>query len=133
MPSRQFETADNRDFWNAAGEGRLIFQTCRDCGHVQHPPRHLCGSCWSDALANVQSTGCGRIESLTVVRRAPVSAFRAKVPYVVVAVAMDEGPRMIANLLGDDAQDAQPDDRVTVCFETDESGQVLPQFMLAQA
>ncbi len=124
----QFENADSKAYWAAAREGRLLFQKCCACGHVQHPPRHQCSACWTDGLAEIESSGRGRIESLTVVRRAPIASFRNKVPYVVVSVVMDEGPRMIANLLDDEALTAKPDDHVTICFVPDDAGNVLPQF-----
>lgn len=127
----QLENGDTKSFWTAVSDGRLVFQRCVPCGHVQHPPRHQCSTCWSDQLDQVESTGRGAIESLTVVRRAPTPAFRAKVPYVVVAVIMDEGPRMIANLLGNAARDARPADRVEIIFAADDEGTTLPQFKLA--
>lgn len=125
-----YGNADSAGFWHAAAEGRLVFQRCSDCGHVQFPPRHLCARCWSESVGDIASEGSGTIESITTVRRAPLAAFRDKTPYLVVAVLMDEGPRMITNLLGDGAADAAIGDRVEVVFVEDANG-TLPQFQLA--
>ncbi len=122
---------DSNGFWAAAAEGRLEFQRCTACAHVQFPPRVQCGRCWHDALEPVISIGTGTIESVTVVRRAPLPAFRDRVPYAIVAVRTAEGPRMMSNLVGDRALDAAIGDAVTVVFEADAEGRVLPQFRLA--
>ena len=119
---------DSAEFWKATAEGHLIFQRCRRCGNVQHPPRHHCVSCWEADIEWMESSGRGTVESFTTVHRAPVPAFRDRAPYVVVSVAMEEGPRMIANLVGDDRFDVSMGDRVEVQFVDDGAGNVLPQF-----
>jgi uncharacterized protein len=119
---------DSREYWRGAQEGRLLFQRCQVCGSVQFPSRHQCATCWSADLDWIQSSGAGIVESFTIVRRAPVERFRAKTPYVVVAVRVAEGPRMITNLLGDEALKVEIGDKVQVVFPPVEEGLVLPQF-----
>lgn len=118
---------DTREYFTAAAEGRLVLQKCASCGAVQFPPRQHCATCWKAELSWVDSRGRGEIESITVVRRAPLPAFREKVPYVIVSVILEEGPRLITNLVGEDALDARIGDPVTVIFEAGDEG-VLPQF-----
>lgn len=119
---------DSTEFWDGVRQGRLLFQKCGACGSVQFPPRHHCASCWETDLEWVESSGRGKVESFTIVRRAPVSEFREKVPYVVAAVLVEEGPRMITNLTGDDAMDVKIGDQVQVRFEDGASGHPLPMF-----
>jgi uncharacterized protein len=130
-PALREPEADGRAFWAAAREGRLIFQRCGACGHVRFPPRHQCPKCWSPDASWVEAAGQGEIESLTIVRRAPTPAFRDKLPYAIVAVALPEGVRMITNLIGDGALEAQIGDKVVVCFEQRSNG-ALPQFKLSE-
>ena len=126
----RYANGDSLEYWQAAKEGRLVFQKCRDCGHVQFPPRHHCESCWKAELDWTQSAGSGEVESFTIVRRAPLPDFRDKVPYVVAAIAVEEGPRMLTNLVGDNALDVAVGDKVKVTFQPDEDGEILPQFKL---
>jgi uncharacterized OB-fold protein len=119
---------DSRDYWAGAREGRLLLQKCRSCQKFQFPPRHHCAACWEADLDQAESAGFGQIESFTIVRRAPTPEYRNKVPYVVAAVLLDEGPRMITNILGDEALAAKIGDRVKVAFEDDGQGTTLPQF-----
>ena len=122
------ENGDSQDFWTGAREGRLVFQKCRICGSIQFPPRHHCAACWESDLEAYDSSGRGTVESLTIVRRAPAAQFSEKVPYVVAAIAVEEGPRMITNLVGDGALNAKIDDPVVVTFPQEAT--VLPQFRL---
>jgi uncharacterized OB-fold protein len=122
------ETADTKQFWEGAKRGKLLFQACAHCHTVQFPPRQHCASCWAATVEWKESAGKGVVESFTIVRRAPTQEFRAKVPYVVVAVQLDEGFRMITNLLGEDALGISIGDTVRVDFETKDNGTTLPQF-----
>ena len=80
-------------------------------------PRHLCPVCWSDELEWVDAKGTGSVHSFTIMRRASDPAFAPRVPYVVALIDLDEGPRMMANVLGDDALDVKIGDPVEVTFE----------------
>jgi len=126
-----FANGDSLSYWQAAREQRLEFQRCEKCQHIQFPPRVQCSKCWSDEITPFNCSGNGVIESVTIVERAPLPQFRDKVPYAVVAVATAEGPRMITNLVGEGALDARIGDAVTVCFEADANGNMLPQWQLA--
>lgn len=125
-----YANGDSAGFWQAAAEERLELQACRACGHIQFPPRYQCASCWSADIEATESSGRGIVESVTVVQRAPLPQFRGREPYAVVAVRLDDGPRMITNLVGDGALEAAIGDAVSVCFEADHNGNVLPQFRL---
>lgn len=119
---------DSEGYFAAADEGRLVFQKCGKCGAVQFPPRHQCATCWETDLSWSESSGHGHVESFTVVRRAPLPAFRDKVPYVIASVVLDEGPRMITNIVGEGALETAIGDAVTATFEPDTHGNVLPMF-----
>lgn len=123
---------DSVRFWAGLMEGRLLLQQCKSCGTIQHPPRHICGSCWSENLGDLESSGAGVIESVTTVRRAPLTQFRQDVPYVVGAVLVDEGPRLIATIVGDGAADAKIGQRVVLQIVPDAQGNPLPRFRLAE-
>lgn len=118
---------DSKEYFAAAAEGRLVFQKCAHCGALQFPPRHHCSTCWKADLGWTDSQGRGKVESFTIVRRAPLPTFRDKVPYVVVSVILEEGLRMITNLVGEDALAVRIGDPVTVTFEQ-RAEATLPQF-----
>ncbi|MCA0043367.1 Zn-ribbon domain-containing OB-fold protein [Celeribacter litoreus] len=119
---------DSAPYFEGAEQGKLLFQKCTSCGEVQFPPRHHCAKCWEADLEWTESEGKGEVETFTIVRRAPLAAFRDKVPYVVASVIVSEGVRMIASLTGEDALDVAIGDAVTVDFAPDADGNTLPVF-----
>ena len=118
---------DSQAYWEAAQHRRLVFKKCSSCGYVQFPPRHVCPKCWSAGAQWISSRGEGQVYSFSIVRRAPTLAHAAKVPYVIAMIELMDGPRMIANIVGDDALGVSIGDRVTVTYEPWE-GALLPQF-----
>ena len=118
---------DSRPYWEAAREGRLVIRQCRACSQVHFMPRHVCPHCWSDALDWIDASGHGVVHSYSIVRRAPLAEFAAEVPYVVALIDLDEGPRMMANIVGEGRLEVRIGEAVTVLFEP--RGDVaLPQF-----
>ncbi|UVH60558.1 Zn-ribbon domain-containing OB-fold protein [Variovorax paradoxus] len=120
--------ADSRPYWEAARERRLVIRKCNACGELHFMPRHLCPVCWSDRLEWVDAKGTGSVHSFTVIRRASDPAFAPLVPYAVALIDLDEGPRMMANILGANALAVKIGDRVQVTFEDRGDGAMLPQF-----
>lgn len=120
--------ADSLPYWNAALERRLVIRRCKACDKVHFMPRHLCPHCWSNELEWVDAKGTGEVHSFSVIRRASDPAFADRVPYVVALIELDEGVRMMANVLGDDALSVRIGDRVGLTFEDRGNGALLPQF-----
>jgi uncharacterized OB-fold protein len=120
--------ADSHTYWNAARERRLVIRKCNACGQLHFMPRCLCPSCWSDNLDWIDASGTGRVHSFSVIRRASDPAFASRVPYVLALIELDEGPRMMANILGEDALGIAVGDPVTVTFEDRGDGALIPQF-----
>ncbi len=88
----------NAEFYAWAARGELRLQRCSDCGAWRHPPRHRCAACGSLAATFEPVSGRGRIFSWTVTHQQLDPAFA--VPYAVVVVELEEGPRLVGNLLG---------------------------------
>ena len=128
---RPIANADSQPYWDAARERRLVIRKCKSCGTLHFMPRHLCPACWSDQLEWVESKGNGTVHSFSIIRRASDPAFAPKVPYVTALIELDEGPRMMANILGEDALSVRIDDRVKLTFEDRGDGALLPQFVRA--
>lgn len=131
MPSNRplpVRDADTLPFWNAARAHRLDIQRCGACGRTNFYPRAICPHCHADELDWVTSAGTGTIHSYTVARRPAGPAFARLVPYVIVLVDLDEGVRMLSNLITTDTESVRIGDRVRVVFE-DQSDEVsLPMF-----
>jgi len=119
--------ADSIEYWARAADERLVLRRCGACGMHHFPPRRLCPGCWSDRLHWSDASGEARVYTFTVMHRAPLPDFASRVPYVVALVDLAEGPRMMANIVGDDAREVRIGETVKLCFE--QRGEYkLPQF-----
>lgn len=121
-------------WWDGTRERRLLLQRCGACGEVQHHPRHLCLSCGAtDALGWVESDGAGTVDTFTVVHRAPRPGLEA--PYVVARVRLDDGPVLLAWVVGADGAlpEVRIDDTVTLDWAPLDDGRALPVFRLGEA
>ncbi len=121
--------ADSAVYWQSAREGKLVLRRCKSCGETHFMPRYLCPVCWSTDLEWIEAAGKGTVHSFTIIRRASSPAFTALTPYVVALIDLEEGPRMMSNIVGDGALDVQIGDGVALQFE-DREGAKLPQFSL---
>lgn len=113
----------------ALDEGRLTFQHCRSCGNAWLPPREECPRCWSPDWDWQAASGAATVISWVVYHTAFDKRFEDRLPYNVTLVELDEGPRMITNLVDRPAGDDLIGRRAVVAFETDH-GRSLPRFRL---
>lgn len=122
--------AESGPYWQAAHAGELWLRTCEGCRQPFHYPRARCPSCWSPAVSWQTASGRGTIHTYTVVRQNGARPFRDRVPYVVVLVDLDEGPRMLATLENAAPEAVTIGARVRVAFRHETDDVVLPVFEL---
>jgi len=87
-----------REFWQGTRQGKLLLQRCRACGTRQYYPRPVCMRCMARDLEWTEAAGRGTVYSFTVTRLPP-EGFEGRAPYVLVAVDLPEGVRMLGTLL----------------------------------
>lgn len=122
-------SAQTEPYWNAARRGELTVQRCNSCGQRAFPPRAHCPGCGTGSLAWSPVSGRGTVHSYTVAYRAPHPVFAAQLPLIVAIVELEEGPRMVTNLVGCDPDDLKVGMAVEARFEAiDDSDVVLPVF-----
>ena len=120
--------ADTQAYWDAVAERRFVIQRCSACKRYQYYPRSVCTSCSSLELELVSGSGRGTVYSSTVSRRAAHPDMVDRVPYVVALVDLVEGPRMLANLVGQSPEQVQIGAEVMVTFIEVADGVLLPAF-----
>ncbi len=115
-------------FWEACKAQRLLLQQCRACGHIQFYPRSICTACSSDQLEWSAARGTGKVYSYSTVYRALVPGFEDDVPYVVAMIELDEGVRLLSQIIYCEPEAVFIGLRVSVIFEEAREGVVLPKF-----
>ncbi len=113
----------------ALDERRLTFQRCADCGDAWLPARSECPSCWSPRHDWVEATGGGTVVSWVVFHVAFDPRFKGRTPYDVALIELDEGPRLVSNVIALPEGEDIIGRRVGLVFEEDME-RLLPRFEL---
>ena len=121
-------TPEMRPFWDAARRHQLVVQRCLGCGAHRFPARDLCSRCLSREAEWVPVSGRGTIFSWAVMHQVYHPGFAAEVPYAVVVVALEEGARLISNLVGCPLGDVTAGMPVEVTFDDVTPDVTLPKF-----
>ncbi len=122
-PAPSPETAP---FWAAAREHRLVLPRCVECRRWRHPQAPGC-PCGAAETEWEPASGRARLVSYTVVRRAAHPALATELPYTLLLVELDEGPRLVSGLAGDGHR-LQVDDRLAIRFDDRDAELTLPRF-----
>jgi uncharacterized OB-fold protein len=110
-------------FWAAAARRELVIQRCAACGAHQFYPRPFCLVCGAGDVEWVPAAGTGTVHATTTVHMAVLPGLEP--PYVVALVELDEGPRLVTNLL---PPVPSIGDRVEVSWREREDAPPLPVF-----
>lgn len=124
-------TADTQPYWDAAKEGRLTIQRCTACGEPQFYPRGFCVSCLSDDLEWIEASGHGSIYTFTVCHIPGHPSMADQVPYAIAMITLDEGVRMLAQIVKSDLEQVAVGAHVDVVFEPISPDFTLPQFKIS--
>ena len=122
---------DNRFFWDGVAQGELRIQRCQACSTLRHPPAPACAACGSLQWDSVKASGRGSVFSYAVPRHPAIPPFTY--PHVVVLVELEEGTRLVSNLIDVEPEGVDIGMPVEVCFVAAEDDLVLPQFRPAEA
>jgi uncharacterized OB-fold protein/acyl dehydratase len=117
---------DNAFFWEGIDRAELLIQRCASCGRLRHPPGPMCPSCRSLEWDTVVSSGRGSVYSFVVPHHPQVAAF--EYPYVVALVQLEEGTRLVSNVVGVEPEDVHVGMPVAVEFVAVDDELTLPQF-----
>jgi hypothetical protein len=119
-------TEDNHGFWDAAREGRLVTQRCVGCGRLQHPPRPMCPSCHGLELEVVDLVGTGVVYSYSILHHPQHPSF--DYPVVAALIDLDEGVRILSNLVDVPPEDVRIGMAVEVRFVPTRDEMAVPVF-----
>jgi uncharacterized protein len=119
---------ESRGWWEALARHELYFQRCRDCGTKRLYPRAVCTSCMSSSTEWVRASGRGRVYTFTVTHQNQASGFREELPYVLAVVELDEGPRLMTNVVGCAPDAVRIGMAVEVVFDDVTPEVTLPKF-----
>jgi uncharacterized OB-fold protein/acyl dehydratase len=98
-------TQDNAFFFDGAKQHRLLIQRCAECGRLRHPPGPRCPNCGSYEWNALEASGRGSVYSFVVNHYPQVPAF--DYPLAVGLIELEEGTRLVADIVGIDPADVR--------------------------
>ena len=128
MSARQVggPSPESEPFWEASRDRRLVLQWCTECDQPVHYPRSFCPRCNGSSLEWREASGLGTVHAVTVEHRPETMG--GQEPYAVALVDLDEGARLMANVVGCPPERATIGLRVRAVWEALEDGRNLVLF-----
>ncbi|MCB1028354.1 MAG: Zn-ribbon domain-containing OB-fold protein [Microthrixaceae bacterium] len=90
-------TPETQHFWDGAKNDRLLLQRCSRCDEAYFPPRPFCPTCSCRDVEAFEASGRATLYSYVISHR-PHPGFDG--PYSIAVVQLEEGPRMMTNIVG---------------------------------
>ena len=121
-------TEVTQPFWDATRDRRLVLQWSTTCGRPVQYPREVCPYCASSAMEWRPATGFGTLYAFTVEHKMASPLLGREGPYAVALVELDEGVRLLSNIVDCAMEDLEVGMALQVTWEPLGDGRHLPQF-----
>jgi uncharacterized OB-fold protein len=121
-------SAESQAYWDGLRDRKLLMPRCDACRKYWFPPSLLCPHCNATNWTWTSTSGRGRIFSYVVYHRIYHPGFADEVPYAVAVIELDEGPRMVSNVIGIAPDKLACDLRVQVVYQPITDTITLPKF-----
>jgi uncharacterized OB-fold protein len=124
---------DTAPFWDAAKDGRFLLRRCLDCAATFFYPRPFCPKCWSERVDWVEASGRAVVYTYSIVVVNDLPPFNERVPYIAAVVDLEEGPRVMTNVVDCDLEAVRVGMPVEVTFRPLNDDITIPVFKPAAA
>lgn len=120
-------TAETKAYWQALHDGKLTLSECEACGKLSHPPQAVCAFCWGGKVKPKVASGRGTLNSFSIIRQTADPTFKARVPYVLAYVDLDEGVSLVSNVINCDIAEVKIGMKLKPVFEqtSEDTGAIL--------
>lgn len=115
-------------FFEGARQGQLMVQKCAECGTMRFPAAELCSNCLSTKAGWVKVSGRGEVYSFNIMHQVYHPGFAGEVPYAVVVVKLEEGPKLVSSLVGVKPHEIRCGMGLEAVFEKLNDQVTLPKF-----
>ncbi len=90
-----------RPFYEGLKANTLLLPWCKSCGKPHFYPRSACPHCWAEDYDWRLAAGTGVVHTFTIVRANPPPSFVPLLPYPIAIIQLDEGVRLLSNIVGE--------------------------------
>lgn len=120
-------TPETQPYWDGCGRGQLLLPRCAQCHRLHFFPRGFCPYCWHEDVAWEQVSGRGTVASFVRPQR-PVPGFDLEPPFVLALVELEEGVRLMGDVVPMTAVEISVGTRVTAGFHAVEESLPVLRF-----
>ena len=92
-------TPEAMPYWDGLKDNKLMLPRCGNCGEAFFYPRIACPECHSRNIDWFQASGRGKLYSFQIAYRSLNPNFKVEAPYILAMIELEEGPRMMSNLI----------------------------------
>ena len=118
----------SKPFWEGTKQHKLLIQECKDCNAKIFYPRKICPECWSENLSWTEASGKGKVFSYSVTMAGVEEKFAEDLPFVLALVDLEEGVRMMTNIVDCPHDEVSIGMDVEVVFENVTEDVSLPKW-----
>ena len=122
--------SDSRPLWDGFRHRKLMLPFCTECGKPHLPAGPVCPFCLSEEIEWRQASGRGTVSTFVIVHKAWFPSFTKDIPYNVVQVELDEGPRLAARMVDLNGRAIAVGQKVKIGFEDVDEALTMPCFRL---
>ena len=122
--TRPMISLDTQFFWEGTAAGELRIQRCPACGTLRHPPGPMCPSCGAEKPDYILASGMGEVFSYVVHHHPAVPG--KQLPIVIALVELEEGVRMLGELVDSDPADVEIGHPVEIALTKIDDDLTLP-------
>jgi uncharacterized OB-fold protein len=121
-------TPESQPYWDGCAKGELRLPRCVVCRLLHFFPRSFCPHCWSETLQWEKMSGAGTVASFVRSYRTP-AGFDIKAPFVIALVELEEGPRLMSNVVAEGFHCLSVGTPVQAVFRDRRDAVTLPRFV----
>jgi len=118
----------SKPFWEGTKKNKYLIQTCAHCNAQIFYPRRFCPECWSEKFDWKEAKGTGKVYTFTVTYAGAEEKFKDDYPYILALIDLDEGIRIMSNIVDCDPEKAKIGMEVEVSFKKISEEYTLPLF-----
>jgi len=89
----------SKPYWEWLKEKDFRLQKCDGCGEFRFPPYENCPYCGGKGGEWLPLSGRGKVYSWFVGNVTPDPRYKEDIPYIVVLVELEDGPRIVSRLV----------------------------------
>ncbi len=118
----------SQPFWEGTKQHKLLMKKCANCGNIDHPPYLFCTDCMAEEHEWIEASGKGTLYSYAINSFGVPFPFWDDMPYVLAIIDLDEGPRVISNIVECDLERLENGMRLQVVFDDVTPEVTLPKW-----